>query len=92
MNRGIIHSLDAPKKYARIASNQQEPTTQNAINRDSGNLSKSTPSQGAYGTGNSSCVKPVRPVGVISPRRSKGEPHPLPVMYPASEALGKPLV
>lgn len=43
MNRGNIHSLDAPTAHARIANPQQEATTQSAMDRVSGRFAICAP-------------------------------------------------
>jgi hypothetical protein len=53
---------------------QSDPTTHKAIDKEGGSLFM-TPSPG--GDEDRFCMKLSRPIGVISPKAVKGEPHPL---------------
>jgi hypothetical protein len=65
---GKINSREAPIAYAITANAQHEPTTHNAIAKDSGSLSMRSPL--------GRCSAPSRPVGVVSTSALEGEPYP----------------
>ena len=75
MNSGSSHSFDAPKTYPAITNAQQEQTS---IMRST-EIPEASPYASSQGAGerNSSCSKPSRPIGVISPKALKvGTPSP----------------
>ena len=82
MNSGSSHSLDAPNTYPTITNAQQEPTIHNAIDRDYRKPLHMRPLR-ALVKGIAAAQKPSRPIGVISPKALKGEPHPLPYIINA---------
>jgi hypothetical protein len=75
MNSGSNHSVDAPNRQATSANVQQEPVIHKPIARVSGSFSMRDPLRAGHRI--SSRSRPSRPIGVISPKAFKGEPHPL---------------